>query len=154
MEDCVSDKYDPSVIVDLKDDSQRHISNTVSVKNRNKLRIKVRIQFIYLHKRPCRICFTNLNQKFQIMTVRIASNCHLLQRKLWLARKSDRLCLARGAIENKIHLTQNKQFLVLSPFMGYKAIYMMQILTLYVQIFCICTIYYARMVDIIMRAYK
>ena len=80
VEDCVSDKYDPSVIVDLKGDSQRHISNTVSVKNRNKLKIKVGIQFIYSHKGPCRICFTNLNQKFQIMTVRIASNRHLLQR--------------------------------------------------------------------------
>ena len=40
-EDCRSDnnnKCDPSVIVDLKGDSQRHISNTVNVKkNRNKL---------------------------------------------------------------------------------------------------------------------
>ena len=68
--------------------------------------------------------------------------------------KSDHLCLARGAIENEIHIAQKKQFLALSPFLGYEAIYMMQIVTLYVQIFCICIKYYVRMVDIIMRAYK
>ena len=32
VEDCVSDKCNPSVIVDLKGDSQRHTSNTVNVK--------------------------------------------------------------------------------------------------------------------------
>ena len=36
VEDCFSDKCNPSVIVDLKGDIQRHISNTVS-KSRNKL---------------------------------------------------------------------------------------------------------------------
>ena len=34
MEDCVSDKCNPSVIVDLKCDSQRHISYTVSKKQK------------------------------------------------------------------------------------------------------------------------
>ena len=32
VEDCVSDKCNPSVIVDLKGDGQRHTSNTVNVK--------------------------------------------------------------------------------------------------------------------------
>ena len=44
--------------------------------------------------------------------------------------KSDHLCLARGAIENEIHIAQKRQFLALSPFLGYEAIYMMQILSM------------------------
>ena len=69
-------------------------------------------------------------------------------------RKSDRLRLARGSIGNEIHMAQNKQFFGFIPFVGYKAVYMMQKLTLYVQIFCIWINYYVRMVDITMRAYK
>ena len=37
VEDCISDKCNPSVIVDLKGDSQRHTSNTVNVKKQKQM---------------------------------------------------------------------------------------------------------------------
>ena len=151
MEDCVSDAYNASVIVDLKGDRQCHTSNTVNVKNQKQTVNKGKnVVHLFtggampdpLHESELKNsdngdlnCFkpipsaeetltcTNFDKGFMGDTVGDNVTFDVLSEEKYSLEmnttcKSDRLCLARGAMGNKKFLAQNKQFFGFIPIYG------------------------------------